>query len=50
MSLAGNTWTANHRGDDTSLRAEGAVTGGVPSPALLRELREQMSTNKKGTK
>jgi hypothetical protein len=36
MSLAGNTWTANHCSDDTSLRFDGAVTGAVPSPALLR--------------
>ena len=50
MSLAVNTWTVNHCGDDTSLRAEGAVTGGGPSSALLRELRELTSTNRKGTK
>jgi hypothetical protein len=46
MSLAGNTWASNHFSNDTALRANGSVTGAVPSPELLREVREQTASKK----
>lgn len=48
-SHPGNTWTAHQCSDDRALYIGWSVTGAVSSLTLLREMREQSSTEE-GTK